>query len=182
MERNSISAAFRTYTALEVVDVPGFFSRLKQHWKSLLILWFITLGGGGVIGFLIRNRMDFYTSLAKPAFAPPGWLFPVAWSILYTLMALAAWLILHSGSRQTLPVMILYFVQLGVNFFWPVLFFLQEALGLAFVWLMLLWALLLILMACAWSIRRAAFWLLIPYLLWTTFAGVLNFMLALMNP
>lgn len=170
------------YTTAEVVDVPVFLTRLKQHWKSLLILWFITLGSGGVIGVLIRDRMGFYDTLTKPAFAPPGWLFPIAWSLLYTLMAIAAWLILHSGSPQTLPVMILYFVQLGVNLAWPVLFFIQEALGLAFLWLMLLWALLLILMACAWRIRRTASVLLAPYLLWTTFAGVLNFALALMNP
>ena len=96
-------------------------------------------------------------------------------------MATAVWLGLRSGSPARLKALALYIAQLAVNLLWPVIFFLQQALGLTFVWLVLLWALAAILTAWLFQLSRPAGWLMIPYLAWITFAGVLNFCIARMN-
>ena len=159
-----------------------FMTSLKTHWKSLVILLLITLGGGAIIGFLTRSSMEFYNTLNRPAFAPPGWLFPIVWGILYTLMAIAIWLVMRAEASGRTRLLVLYFVQLAVNLLWPILFFIQQTLGLAFVWLMLLWVLIILLLTGCARISKVSAWLLTPYLLWTTFAAVLNFSIALMNP
>ncbi|MGN1019741.1 MAG: TspO/MBR family protein, partial [Aristaeellaceae bacterium] len=123
----------------------------------------------------------FYDTLAKPVFAPPGWVFPVAWTLLYIAMAVAIWLAMRTGSPARLRALTLYLVQLAVNLLWPVIFFVQQALGLAFVWLVLLWALAAILTAWLFQLRRTAGWLMVPYLAWITFAGVLNGSIARLN-
>lgn len=158
-----------------------FFDEVKRRWKSLTVILILTLGGGGVVGFLIRNDTEFYDTLVKPGFAPPGWIFPLAWSILYLLMTLSAWLMLNTASNQRVLLITLYFVQLAVNFAWPFLFFVQGALGLVFVWLLLLWGLVFVLMTGFYHVRKSSAWLLLPYLLWLSFAAVLNFTVALMN-
>lgn len=157
-------------------------SEKKPGWKCLILMLAITLGGGILVALFTRNSMDFYDTLSKPVFAPPGWLFPVAWSILYTLIAIAIWLVLRTGLPQRSMLLVLYFIQLAVNLIWPFLFFVQQALGLSFVWLLLLWALIIILLTKTYQVQQTAAWLLAPYLLWVTFAGVLNFVLAQMNP
>lgn len=158
-----------------------FLDEVKRRWKSLTVILILTLGGGGVVGFLIRNATGFYDTIMKPGFAPPGWIFPLAWSILYLLMALSAWMVLNTASNQRMLLITLYFVQLAVNFAWPFLFFIQEALGLAFVWLLILWGLVFVLMTGFYHVRKASAGLLLPYLLWLSFAAVLNFTVALMN-
>lgn len=157
-------------------------AKAKPGWKSLVALIVLTLGAGGLVGFFIRNDMDFYDTLSLPAFAPPGWVFPIAWSLLYTAMAVSIWFVLRTGDPSRVRLTVLYAVQLAVNLIWPVLFFTQHALGLAFVWLVLLWALVLILMLGSFRLSQTAGWLLLPYLLWISFAGLLNFFVARMNP
>ena len=141
----------------------------------------MTLGGGGVIGYVIHDQMGFYDALSKPAFAPPGWLFPVVWTALYIAMAVALWLGLRTGSPARTRALALYIVQLAVNLLWPVIFFLQQVLGLAFVWLVLLGALAAILTAWLFQLSRLAGWLMVPYLAWIAFAGVLNGCIARLN-
>lgn len=153
----------------------------KKDWKSLVVLLLITLGGGAAIAFITNDSMDVYDTLKQPFFAPPAWLFPVAWTILYAAMSVSAWFILRSGDPARINILTLYFVQLAVNLIWPVLFFVQEALGLAFVWLLLLLALALLLTIWSFRISRIAGWLLVPYLAWLAFAAVLNFSIAMMN-
>lgn len=153
----------------------------KPTWKSLLLIAGITLGLGGVVGFLTQQDSGFYEDLVKPAFAPPAWLFPVAWVILYAAMATAIWLVLRTGSQNRWVLLGLYCVQLAVNLLWPWLFFTQQTLGLAFFWLVLLWLLVLIMMYSFFRECSAAGWLIVPYQLWLTFAAVLNFTLARMN-
>ena len=150
-------------------------------WKTLVLLQLLTLGPGGVIGWLTSRDTAFYQSLNKPGFAPPGWLFPVVWSLLYAAMALAMWLVLRSNAGNKRMLLSIYFVQLAVNLLWPVIFFLQQALGLAFVWLVLLAGLVLLMLIRFFRHSKTAGWLIVPYLLWIVFAGVLNFILAQMN-
>lgn len=151
-------------------------------WRSLLILLGITLGAGAVTGFLTQRESGFYDGLTKPVFAPPGWVFPVAWLLLYAAMAVAMWLVLRTQSKERFILLGLYVAQFAVNLFWPYLFFVQHALGLSFFWLVLLWLLAAIMLYQFSRESKAAFWLLVPYQLWLTFAAVLNFILARLNP
>lgn len=154
----------------------------KPTWRTLVLVIALTMGLGALVGFLTQSDSHFYDELVKPAFAPPGWLFPVVWAILYAAMAVAMWLILRTGSRNRWVLLGLYCVQLAVNLIWPWLFFTQQALGMAFFWLILLWLLVLIMLYSFFRESKAAGWLIVPYQLWLTFAAVLNFSLARMNP
>lgn len=153
----------------------------QPTWKALLILEAATLGAGGIVAFFTRDQDGFYDSLQKPSFAPPGWLFPVVWSLLYAAMALAMYLVLRKQGKDRFLLLGLYVAQLAVNLIWPFLFFVQQALGLSFFWLVLLLALVLIMMVQFFRQSTAAGWLISPYLAWVCFAGLLNFMLARMN-
>ena len=134
----------------------------KATWRSLVALEAATLGAGALVGYITRDGMDFFHALNKPGFAPPGWLFPIVWSILYALMAYCMWLVLRAQGRDRFLLLGLYIAQLAVNLMWPVLFFiLKVQFG---------------------QQKPLAGWLLVPYLLWVTFAGVLNFAVARMNP
>ena len=154
----------------------------KPTWRSLILLFVTTLGIGALVGFLTQRDSSFYEELIKPSFAPPAWLFPVAWSLLYTAMAISMWFVLRAQGRDRFILLGLYAAQLAVNLFWPFLFFTQQALGLAFFWLILLWALAAIMLYQFFRESRVAGWLLVPYQLWLTFAAVLNFTLARLNP
>lgn len=154
----------------------------RYTWRSLVVLLGTTIGAGALVGFLTQRDSSFYESLTKPFFAPPGWLFPVAWSLLYAAMATSMWFVLRTNSRDRFILLGLYVAQLAVNLFWPYLFFVQEALGLAFFWLILLWMLAAIMLYQFFRECKVAGWLLVPYQLWLTFAAVLNFCIARLNP
>ena len=154
----------------------------KFTWKSLVALLAVTLGLAGLSGFLTRNSMDVYQTLNLPAFAPPGWAFPVAWGILYPAMAVAAWLALRNNTGNTLSILLLYGAQLLANVIWPLLFFLQHAWGLSFVWLLLIFALALVTCIRFFKSSKWAGGLMVPYLAWLAFAAVLNFSIARLNP
>lgn len=154
----------------------------QYAWKSLVTLVVITLALGAVTGFLTQRESSFYDGLSKPVFAPPGWLFPVAWTLLYAAMAASMWFVLRTNSPNRFILLGLYAAQLAVNLLWPYLFFVQKALGLAFFWLLLLWMLAGIMLYQFFRESRTAGWLLVPYQLWLTFAAALNFCLARLNP
>ena len=141
-----------------------------------------TIGAGAIVGFLTQQDSAFYDGLNKPVFAPPGWLFPVAWTLLYGAMATAMWFVLREKGPNRFILLGLYVAQLAVNLIWPVLFFVQKSFGLAFFWLVLLWLLAGIMLHQFFKESKVAGWLLVPYQLWITFAGVLNFCIARLNP
>lgn len=118
--------------------------------------------------------------LQKPTFAPPGFLFPVVWTILYVLMGIASYLVLTSG-KPTGNALIVYGIQLVFNFFWSILFFNLGLCMFAFLWLVLLWLLILLTTVLFYQILKPAGYLMIPYLLWVTFAGYLNLGIYLLN-
>ena len=154
----------------------------RYTWKSLVTLIVCTLAAGGIVGFLTQQNSTYYEGLTKPVFAPPGWLFPIAWSLLYASMAIAMWFVLRTEGNDRNILLGLYIAQLAVNLLWPYLFFVQQALGLAFFWLLLLWCLATIMLYHFFRECKTAGWLLVPYQLWLTFAAVLNFTLARLNP
>lgn len=154
----------------------------QPTWRSLLLLLGLTLGAGTLVGFLTQQDNDFYNEITKPFFAPPGWVFPVSWGLLYAAMATSMWLVLRTQARDRKLLLGLYVVQLLVNLLWPWIFFTRQALGLAFFWLILLWLLAGVMLQQFFRESRTAGWLLIPYQLWLTFALVLNFCIARLNP
>lgn len=154
---------------------------LRKRWPALVVILAATLGGGAAVGLLTRSAMNVYGQIAKPSFAPPGWLFPVAWSILYIAMSVALWLAIRQDkpSRATA---VLYAVQLLVNLAWPFIFFSLQAFGLAFWWLVVLLVLVLWLMVRCFRTGPVSGWLLVPYAAWTAFAAALSFAVARLNP
>jgi benzodiazapine receptor len=123
-----------------------------------------------------------YASLAKPAWNPPGWLFGPVWTLLYTMMAVAAWLVWQEGGWKARKRELgLYLFQWVLNALWTPLFFGLQRPGLAFAEILVLDLALLATLISFWRVRRAAGLLLVPYVAWVAFASVLNFVIWRMN-
>ena len=156
---------------------------MRIKWKQLLIAVAIPLVVGGLAALLTSGNMDLFEMVEKPPLSPPGWLFPVAWTILYILMGVASYLVWQTTGSPRLrqQALRLYGLQLVVNFVWPLLFFNLQWYVVAFLWLVLLWVLILLTLLAFRRLSPVAGWLLVPYLLWVTFAGYLNLGVALLN-
>lgn len=156
---------------------------MKPKIKTLLISLAIPLAVGGLAALLSGGGMADYNDLNQPPLSPPGWLFPVVWSVLYLLMGYASYRIVTSDAdkMQKQRALILYGAQLFVNFLWPLIFFGLEWRLTAFLVLLVLWVLILLTMRAFSDIDERAGDLLIPYILWVTFAGYLNLGAFLLN-
>lgn len=153
---------------------------IKIPWKTLLICLAIPLAVGGLSALLTRNSMDTFAAISKPVLSPPGWLFPMVWTLLYILMGIASYLILTSKKPHTAALTV-YGIQLIFNFFWSIIFFDLELCLFAFIWLVILWFLILKTTCMFYQISKPAGYLMLPYLLWVTFAGYLNLSICLLN-
>ena len=143
----------------------------------LLVSLLISLGTGVIAGFLTFGSMAQYQEMYHPPLAPPGWVFPVVWLFLYTLLGIASYRIyLKNPKAEALK---LYLIQLAVNFFWPVFFFNLGWQLFAAVWLLVLWYLVFVMIKEFARIDAGAARLMIPYLVWLTFAAYLNIVIAL---
>lgn len=126
---------------------------------------------------------EWYRALAKPAWNPPPWIFGPVWTLLYTLMAVAAWRVWRKGGwREQRGVLSLYLAQLFANALWTPLFFGAHRIGLALGDILLMWALILATLVAFSRVDRPAGVLFVPYLAWVSFASFLNFTLWRMNP
>lgn len=153
----------------------------KIEWRPLIISVAISLGAGILGTILAPDIGDTYVNMAKPPLAPPGWVFPVVWTILYVLMGIAAYRIwIHPAGEDRRAALIYYGAQLIVNVLWPLIFFQWEAYWLAFFWLLLLWYLVFVTWQKFKELDRRAGLLLVPYLIWLTFAAYLNLAIAIM--
>ena len=151
--------------------------------KALIICLLIPLAVGGLAAWLTMDSMAQFAALAQPPLSPPGWVFPVVWTILYLLMGWASFLIWKSGAPQAAKrrALGLYGAQLAVNFVWPLLFFRAGLYGFALIWLVSLLVMVVETMLAFGRIDRRAAWLLAPYLLWLLFAAYLNAGVWLLN-
>lgn len=122
-----------------------------------------------------------YEGLQKPSFTPPNWMFPVVWTILFSLMAIAAFLVWEARGLAAWPQLAFYGVHLLINAGWSYLFFGRRRLDWAMAEVLLLWTSIAILIALFAPISAVAAWLLAPYLAWVTIAAALNFRLLRMN-
>ena len=155
---------------------------MKRHTKGLLLALAVPLAVGGLSGWLTRDGMRQFEQLNQPPLSPPGWLFPVVWTILYLMMGLASFLVYTRGrGRWTRRGLALYGAQLVFNFLWSIWFFGQSRYLLAFFWLVALWVLIGLTALAFARVRPFAGWLLVPYLVWVSFAGYLNLAIYFLN-
>ena len=147
--------------------------------ETIIISILIPLAVGAVSSFLGRTMME--PDFIQPTFSPPGYLFPIVWTILYILMGISSYLIYISDSPWRTPSLIIYAIQLVFNFFWSILFFRFSLYGLSFIWLLMLIGFIIIMIYLFSKVRPLAAYLQIPYLLWCLFAAYLNYAVYLLN-
>ncbi len=150
---------------------------MLKKYKPYIVEVIIALLVGGAAALLTRGSYNVYNEVVKPPFAPPPVLFPIVWGILYILMGISAGLI----KKESGIVPFIYWLQLAVNFVWPIIFFNIQAFLFAFIWLVLLWILIIAMIVEFYPISKTAALLQIPYLLWVTFAGYLNLSIWLLS-
>lgn len=146
--------------------------------------WLVAcLFAAAVGGAASVHASPFFTQLVRPGWAPPPSIFGPVWTILYALMGIAAWLIRRvDGFRGAKTAITLFVAQLALNALWSWLFFGWNRGALAFTDILLLWTLILATMISFWRVKPLASILLVPYLLWVTFASALNYSLWQLNP
>jgi len=155
---------------------------LSVRTKSLIKNLAIPLLIRALAGFLTNADVKEYMATVKqPFFSPPGWVFPVVWTILYALMGFAAYIIENTGSPRKSRALTVYYIQLFFNFVWSFIFFSANNYLFAFVWIIVLWLLIIATILEFKMIKARAAYILIPYLIWVTFAAVLNFSVYLLN-
>ena len=137
----------------------------------------IPLCVGGISAMLTGDMMKEYFFLNKPPLSPPGWVFPIVWPILYVMMGTASYLVITSGVDKALitKALAFYGIQLVLNFFWSILFFNYSLFLWALIELIAMWALIIVTMVYFFRISEPAGLMMIPYMLWTTFAAYLNY-------
>ena len=156
---------------------------MTQNIKKLLVCIAIPLSVGGIAGLLTRTGAQVYATMAKPPLSPPAILFPIIWTLLYTLMGISSYLVWTKSddSPASDRAKSLYFYQLIVNFLWSFFFFGFRWYFFSFLWILLLWGLVAAMIKAFSNISKAAAYINIPYLLWLTFAAYLNLGVWLLN-
>ena len=149
-----------------------------------LVAWLIaTLAAGGIGAFASASAAAFYSHLTQPSWAPPAWLFGPVWTVLYVFMAIAAWLVWRErGFRGARTGLWLFVIQLIANAAWTWLFFQLHLGALSTIEILVLWLLIAATIYTFWPVHRFAAMLLVPYLVWVSFAAALTWYLWRMNP
>jgi len=156
---------------------------MRINKKLLIVCIAVPLLVGGLAALLTQDSMSTFAALNQPPLSPPGWLFPIVWTILYILMGISSYLILQSGAdeQEIGRAISIYVYQLIVNFLWPTFFFNLGWYLFSLLWLLLLWVMVLIMIIRFYNISKTAGYLQIPYLVWLTFAAYLNLGVWLLN-
>ena len=149
--------------------------KIKMYAKSIIIP--IVLGG--IVGLITSKAMN-YSMLNKPPLSPPGFIFPIVWTILYILMGIS-YGILDSREYIDFDIKSIYYAQLIVNLLWPILFFVFKWRLFAFIWILLLISLVINMIIKFYQKDRVSGLLQIPYLIWLVFAGYLNLFIYFLN-
>lgn len=150
---------------------------------GFIVIWGITFSAAAVGGWASANAAGFYGVLNKPSWAPPAAVFGPVWTVLYLLMAVAAWLVWKEHrTRENRRALTLYLLQLAFNALWTWLFFAWRQGGWALAEIGVLWSLILLTIVAFYRIRPSAGLLLVPYQVWVTFAAALNAALWRLNP
>lgn len=153
----------------------------KAKIQTYILSIIIALAVGVLSALISGGKMDEYGKLIQPPLAPPAWVFPAVWTVLFILMGISAAMVYQSDSPDKSDALFLYGTQLVVNLLWTVFYFNFNARLLAFFWLLFLLALVLMMIKRFYRISKAAGKLQIPYVVWLVFAGYLNLMTYLLN-
>ncbi|HEX2948946.1 MAG TPA: TspO/MBR family protein [Armatimonadota bacterium] len=142
-----------------------------------LLICYAVAGIGSLFTTSTMGQSGWYATLPKPSWNPPNWVFGPVWTVLYTLIAIAGWLVWKTrGSvRAAAMPLALFTIQIILNGAWTIIFFGQHMPGIAFLDIVILWVFILLTMVVFWRIRPLAGWLFLPYLLWVTYASTLNY-------
>lgn len=156
---------------------------MKVNWKKLALAVAIPLTVGGLSALLTRDSMIAFEYIKQPPLSPPGWLFPVAWTLLYIMMGCASYLVCVSRKPklQRKDALRLYAVQLAFNFLWSIIFFELDDYLFALIWLCIMWLLILFTTLRFFVIDKKAGALMLPYIIWVAFAGYLNWGIYMLN-
>lgn len=155
--------------------------KLENNIQKLLTLGVfvvVVVGGGAVMGILSAPG-EWYANLTKPSFNPPSWVFGPVWTVLYLCIAIAGWRVWRRDRSG--PIMKAWFVQMVLNFLWSPLFFSAHLISAALAVIVLTVAAIAFFIAMVWSWDRIAALLFMPYLLWVSFAALLNASLLILN-
>lgn len=133
--------------------------------------------------FTITEIGSWYQTIRKPEWNPPNWLFGPVWTTLYVLMGIAFFLVWKSNKNEKIKrrAIILFVIQLVLNFFWSFIFFKQHQIGLAFAEILALWIMILFTIFAFAKINKTAAWLLVPYICWVSFAAILTYTIWQLN-
>jgi benzodiazapine receptor len=156
----------------------------KFHFVPFLVSLSITLAIGIVASLFTRPQIaGWYSTLLKPSFNPPAWLFAPVWTAIYILIAIAAYLVWQrrDGSTNYLTARAVYFIQLILNFSWSIVFFGFHAILGALLIIILMWMSIFLNIRWFGKFNKTAGWLLLPYFLWVSFAALLNYNIYLLN-
>ena len=154
---------------------------MKIRNKSVFIISILIPLAVGSISALISGNMSSYTALNKPAFSPPGYIFPIVWTILYILMGISSYIVYSSNSPNKPKALLIYGIQLFFNFCWSIIFFGLDLYLFAFIWLIALIFIIIIMIRQFYIVSPLAAYLQIPYLIWCIFAAYLNFSIFILN-
>lgn len=150
--------------------------------SSLILSLIISLGTGVLSGFITReDTATLFDSIEKAPLTPPAVVFPIVWTILFTLMGISAYLIFKDACKYRNISLSIYGMQLLFNFLWSIIFFKFEQFDIAFIWLILLWLMVIIMTVLFYQCNKTAALLQIPYIIWLTFAAYLNFAICVLN-
>lgn len=159
-------------------------SLTRQKQIAGLLSWLLICFTASAIGAVASiQAKSFYGILTQPVWSPPAWLFGPVWTTLYTLMAIAAWLVWRSGEfRKNKQALTLFLLQLALNALWSWLFFAWHLGAVALLEVLVLWLFIAATIVSFWRVNRLAAGLLIPYFIWIGFATALNYSLWQLNP
>ncbi len=150
-----------------------------------LVITIVVSQLAGIIGsiFTTTEVNGWYTTIAKPSFNPPSWVFGPVWTTLFILMGIAAYLVWKRGleNRAVKIALSIFILQLVLNTFWSIIFFNLQSIGGALIEIGFLWVAILATIILFARISKTAAWLMVPYILWVSFAGFLNYTLYMLN-
>ena len=170
------------FRILIIIFTYNILGDIMINFKKLLLSLAIPLGAGGIGYLLSGNNTQIYESINRPNFAPPGFIFPIAWAILYILMGISYYLVVTSKDtgirKRSLNV---YYIQLILNSLWSLVFFRFRLFFIGFLWVLALIGLVLYMIYLFVKSNKVAGYLQIPYILWLVFAGALSFSIFRLN-
>ena len=152
----------------------------KNKYLSLLLILFITFIASGIGGFVTSSfKEPWYSEIILPSFNPPSWVFAPVWTVLYIMMAIAIWRIwINSFEKNILNI---YFCHLFFNATWSIIFFGFHQIELALVNLIIILIFIIILMKIYFKKDKLSFYIMFPYLMWSSYAFVLNVAIVTLN-